>query len=731
MVGREQIRRQLMQTFLAELRDHARNLGRLLSELEKQNDSSRQIEITREMFRAAHSLKGDARVVGLPLLESVCHEVESRLAPPASGGDLAAALDRQLLRDFVDALEEAAERLVANQDLTTSRLARLAGRLLGDAGPKPMVVAPVSGLPESSASATPPLPHDPAPLATSVRLPAVRLDAMMLGVSELGGLQLRPQARREQLETIRELVRLLRDDLDERRAPRGRDLGIPVAEGAATNPLRSGLLAIEQRLEELYQLQVADELATSKALSRLEDEVRRARLVPFGEALAGFDRLVRELADQLGKSAELHTQGEELELDRHIVQQLREPLLHLLRNAVDHGLETIAERNRLGKPDEGNIRCSARLQGDRVVVEVVDDGQGIDWEALRLHGQQRGIPNVDELDRVQLLFRGGVTTAKAITSVSGRGIGLDVVRSRIAALRGEVDVQSVRNAGTTFTILIPVEVSRRRVLLVRSAGQVMALDHSQVVHVARLHEDQRRQSGGRAGFAWRDQVLPLWDLAELVVMPGQEELAPAQVPPVLVVRTGGRHVALVADALEGAIDTTVQALGGRLVGLKYVQGTLVLPDGSLVLLLDTAQLLDDAGPPAVGRPRSVPHKAPQKLRLIVADDSLTTRTLEKTILEAAGFDVLTAVDGKQAWQLLQQHGADLLITDVEMPSLDGFQLTEAVRGSKRFRSLPVILLTARHSPQDQHRGLEAGADAYLIKSAFDQRQLIATIEQLL
>jgi two-component system chemotaxis sensor kinase CheA len=372
-----------------------------------------------------------------------------------------------------------------------------------------------------------------------------------------------------------------------------------------------------------------------------------------------------------------------------------------------------------------------------VEVVVQDDGRGLDREALREQARRRRLPEpADEADLLRLVFLPGLSTARLITDVSGRGVGLDVVKSRVEALHGTVGLASVAGAGTRFTLTVPLTLTTLRAVLVGVGGQTFAFAGTNVDRLVRARAGQLRSVAGRPVLALGGPPLPLASLGDVLglasgYLPTAESLGDRALPVVLVT-AGDRALAFAVDEFLAEQEVVVKSLGARIRHLRHVAGATLLPSGKIALVLNAANLVRTA---LVRAPAPAPEPAeaaaPTRKRLLVVDDSVTTRALEKSILEAAGYEVLAAADGRAAWQLLQEEAVDLVVSDVDMPGMDGFALTEAVRGTARFCDLPVVLVTARESEPDKARGSAVGADAYLVKSAFDQKNLLETIAQLL
>ncbi len=438
-------------------------------------------------------------------------------------------------------------------------------------------------------------------------------------------------------------------------------------------------------------------------------------MLPFAEVCQGLERIVHDLSQGSGKEVELVVEGGEVELDRSVLEGLKDPLRHLIRNAIDHGIEPAEVRRAAGKPPRARVTVAAVLRGGRVEVAVADDGRGIDLEALRNQVRLKDLPEpADERELARLVFEPGLSTARLITDVSGRGVGLDVVKSRVEALHGTVDLTFTPQRGTRFTLAVPLTLTTLRALLVVAAGQTFALVGTNVQKLLRVAPEELRSIGGREMLSLGGSPLPVASLADTL---GLDRPAPSSngraTVPVVIVAAGDRHMAFVVDELLSEQEVVVKRLGARIRRVPHVAAATILPSGQIALVLNAANLVRSAlvrlRSSWCGRVAALDAPAAAvKKRLLLVEDSLTIRTLEKTILEAAGYEVTVAADGADAWQLLQEHGADLLVSDVEMPHMDGFALTKAVRDSQRFRDLPVVLVTGARRKRTKRRGSKSG-----------------------
>jgi two-component system chemotaxis sensor kinase CheA len=774
-VDKDKLLKRLLATFLEELEEHVGALNRDLLAIEKEPDVARRGELLQTLFRSAHSLKGAARSVNVGPIESACHQMEEILSAARDRGTALAPEVFALLFAATDAIEEAGMRLREQQDLSGAPLAAVLPRLEATAAGQGVNLPPLSpvlsreGLGVRSGFREP-LTPDPSPLSSgeredigpdarpapapratsepagSVRVAAEKLDAFLARSGELLVARRRVQSRAEDVVTLRESVGRWADEWRgvEKVMRKWLGRGARDREGANGRPPRlvtaalgragEHLRQLEKDLDRLYANMAADRRLLKQAAEGLDDELRRVRMLPFADACQGLDRMVRDLAQSGGKEVDLVVEGGDVELDRSVLEGLKDPLRHLVRNAVDHGAEPADARRRAGKPPRARVTVTAVFRGAHVEVGVADDGRGLDLDALRQQLRRRDLPEpADERELARAIFLPGLSTSRLVTDVSGRGVGLDVVKARAEALHGTVDVTFDPGRGTRFVLAVPLTLTTLRALLVGAGGQTLALAGTNVQKLVRVGPDDLASVAGREMLRLGGTPLPVAGLAETLGL-APHATSPGARRPAVIVAAGERRMAFVVDEFVAEQEVVIKNLGSRLRRVPLVSGATILPSGQIALVLNAASLIRTALARGAGvtlTPAAPAPPAPTRRRVLVADDSVTTRTLEKSILEAAGYEVLAAADGDAAWRLLQERGADLLVSDVEMPRMDGLALAEAVRASPRFRDLPIVLVTARASEEDRARGARAGADAYLVKSAFDQKDLLETIAQLL
>ena len=497
-------------------------------------------------------------------------------------------------------------------------------------------------------------------------------------------------------------------------------------------------------LEKLTERLGRDLLALGNTTSTLEEEVLSIRLLPARTLFGPLERLTRDLALSLGKRAVFVGEGGEVEMDRKLLEGLRDPLMHMLRNSLDHGLETPQVREALGKNPQGTVCLIVHPRAQQVEIVLQDDGGGLNLEAIRRRALERGLLSsgagvLEERTLADFIFAPGFSTAAQVTETSGRGVGMDVVRENIRALGGSVTVHSSTGQGTSFVMRVPLTLATTRVLLLRLNGekgaQTLALPTPLIERALRVRREDLYSLEGFPTLKLGGETVPVLDLSELLESSAGTSL---EGPLTLVLlRSEERRVALKVDALVGEGEVVVKPLGWPLSSAPHLQGAATLGSGELVGLLSAAELFSRAlAKLARGERRAwsaLESATPQKVRppILVVDDSITTRTLERTILETAGYATFTAVDGLDALEVLKRESVSLVLTDVEMPRMDGFSLTEAIRADAKLQHLPVIVVTSLGSPEHRSRGAEAGADAYIVKGEFEQGVLLETVRRLL
>lgn len=732
-MSRDALARRLLATFLDELEEGVASLNADILALETAPEAA---EPLRSLFRTAHTLKGASHAAGVPVVEETCHAVEVLLAGAREGTRILGPREIALLLSFADAMSDAGDRLRAGGSLDDSPLALVRGRLRsGGPGDRPRPGAAEAAPAEHAARALPepsrgPAAAVPAAGATQVRVEPEKLDALMAAAGELYTATGRVRRRAAELQELRELASALSDHgaRTVRRLERGAGPTAP----AGLHGLLDEMRDLAGLAERIATGAAEDARAVAGTAGRIGQHVRLLRMRPFSDLAETLPRVARDNAARLGKEVRLETAGAAVQADREIWRAVREALSHLIRNAVDHGIEPPEVRSARGKPPVGRVAVRAAVRGDRIVVTIADDGAGVDGAAVAAELEARGLPvPSDERQLAEALLSAALTTRAEPTLVSGRGVGLDSARAALRRIRGTLDVAWTAGRGTTFTIECPPSPFTMRVVLVRVGEALLAIPTTDVGRLLYATPAEIRRVDGRETLPIGDGPVPLLSLANLLGATGDPE--PPDRRPLLLLRSGARRVAVSVDEWISEEELLVRPLHGIRRPPRVVSGAALLASGEIALVVSSVALLDAAreAPDSTVVERGPAAPRARLRRILVVDDSITSRTLEQGLLEAAGFDVVTAVDGAEGWRILQAEPCDLVISDVEMPRMDGFELCRAIRASKRLGGLPVILVTALESSEHRARGLEVGADAYVAKSSFDQERLLETIRQLL
>jgi two-component system chemotaxis sensor kinase CheA len=698
------------------------------------------------LARGLHGLKGAARAVEASAIEQVAHAAEAALLGVATG--------TRPNPGWFEAMRAALEVLPSLHGGARVDIGRITSGLAEVTSVPVATELPIRAE-DKPTTATPPRVAEPqrerAPQTAeqgSVRVSLAKLDALLTESGELSVTRLRVG---ERLNELRELQQQL--ERWQREWHKSRPLRARLRRTGHRGRESEALLRADEHADREVQAMVqrTRELVASLAqntsqLATVSDsigaQVMAIRLLPAGTMLAPFERLVRDLSRQIGKEARLELVGTETELDRRILDELRDPLMHMVRNSLDHGLEPAADRVQAGKPVQGCLKMTASQRGDRVQITIEDDGRGLDIDAIRATAVRRGLLAAERAETfetaalIDLIFHPGFSTRTAVSEISGRGVGMDVVRDHVSRLGGTIGVHSTPGQGTKFTISVPLTLATTRVLLVEDLSQTYAIPSSSVERTGRVRAGDLHRLEGRIAIEADGEVVPVVELSGVLQHPRAGSLAADDWRPFFILRGDDRRVALLTDRLIDETELVVKGLGAPLKRVRHVSGAAVLGTGAVVVILNPADVVRSSLGSAEAAPRVTPPTvrepeadAPRK-RVLVVDDSVMTRTLERTILESAGYAVLVATDGQHALELLGETAVDAIVSDVEMPRMTGLELTAALRQDERWRHLPVVLVTSLDSPEHIERGAAAGADGYIVKGRFDQNDLLQAVGRL-
>lgn len=744
--------KKLMATFLVEAREHVQALGVGLLELGRTAGGEAQLPLIETLFREAHSLKGAARAVNAGEIEGLCQAIESTFADAKTGTRAVSAEALEELHRSVTVLGQLVERMAecgTGKAEGIERGTREAERGREETAPTSGVQSP--GPPRSAFRV--PLPDAPSPTADTVRIATSKLDAIFVQAEELLGVK---AAQAEHALALRALTGLVaeRDRLwaEAQTLVRGLRQQLDAGAGSVPVELPARLLdvlaqdrehadAIGALITELARAMADHSRRFDALVDRLLEDAKRALMLPFATILAGFPKMVHDLAQDAGKDVAFDMRGTDTEIDKRILERIKDPLVHLVRNSVDHGIEPPAERTRRGKPPHGSMMLAITQAGGKVEIQVTDDGAGIDMAAVKAAAVRAGVTAAGDAaalrdeDAMQLVFGSGVTTSRQVTAVSGRGLGMAIVEESVTGLGGTVSIGSTAGAGTTVRIGLPLTLATLRGTLVRVANHEFIVPTVNVARVVRIEQASVHPVENRDSICLDGVTLALVRLAEMLGLAPGPTAGGSRAPlTVLVLEHGQTRIAVAVDQVMGEQEVLAKPLGRLLVRVPNLAGGSVTGTGRVLPVLSVPDLLQTAaGCAQTAGPGSGSDTAPgvRVRRLLVVDDSITARTLLRSILESAGFDVKAAPDGAVALAALRTEPFDLVVSDVEMPRMDGFELTKRIRAEPKLAELPVVLVTAREAKEDRERGIDAGANAYIVKSSFDQSNLLEVIGRLI
>ena len=805
---------EILEFFQPEAEEHLQVVSDCLISLEGNNNP----EEINKLFRAIHTVKGSAAQVGLKRLGGIAHRVEDLIGRLRDGEIEPSPVLVDLCLESVDVLKKTLHRQWADDAEMRTGVDSLLGRIAEFAPVEPEEAAtPTTSADASERVVQEPATASQvaaaakktakqiaagASAAKSVRIALARLDRMMNTVGELVINRTRMVGRVAELEKLVDTLSFSKERLQGKvaefqekyefnRISNSRNAQGPwnpeptpkmltsAAAGDTSfwsefselemdryddfNILSRSMAEISADVNEvLSQLEgfigrvEGDIDEFTKLAHHLQDEITAARMVPIGTLYSRLSRAVRDAAKSTNKLVDLDLSGSETELDNNIIQQISDPLVHLVRNSVAHGIEHSNDRTAAGKSAAGKIVLRAYHRGNHIYVEVEDDGKGIDYERVKQSAIERGLVSPETADRLterdlrEMLFHPGFSTAPVKTELAGRGVGLDVVRANLNALNGEIDIQSTSGQGTKFTLKVPLTLIISPALFVRCGTTNFALPLAVVEEIRRLRADEIEDVGGKLLTKVRDVVTEVVRLDTYLGLPPLEPINGYF--RMVVANAGNRQIGLVVEDVLGKDEIVIKNLGEYLRRVKLFPGTTIAPDGSLILLIDlnrmvatepsehrpiqasaSAARIFAPGSTAVARgtiPSEAIDRVEQERVIVVADDSISVRKFVGRMLEKNGYRVKLAADGLEAAELVTQHGCHLVITDLEMPRMTGYELMVQLRQSPTTRRIPVMVVTSRAGAKHRDRAMKEGASAFLTKPV-QEDQLIAAVEQLM
>ena len=739
--------------------------GEFLTQLEKGivdiEKNPRNAELFKELNRLAHSIKGSAHVFGCDEIQQIAHRVEDmfRMIEREEISFNAAVADNLL--KAVDAMKDVLAQLAKGNPVELN----LPAVLNALQGPSQFPVSPLEKRVDLSGEGAKENKTVPQPVKSTVRennvsvfveeyvrVPVSRINVLLNLVGEV---VINKMKSSHKVVLAKRLVRFSREA--QKRFSMMAEKFKETYEGQdqtlvhLMDHCQADYERIKGSFKDLYEHISSEAFQMDPVVEQLQHSMKELRMLPCSTIFDGLPRMVRDIAHQQCKEVELKITGEETELDKKVLEEIRVPIIHILRNGIDHGIESPEDRVRSGKPRHGTIRVSAYQEGESVFISIAEDGRGMDLDKIKMTALKNKLLSAEELGQMSekevlsLVFLSGFSTSPIITDISGRGVGLDVVKFQIEKLKGKVVFETKPGCGTTFTLILPLTVAIIEVLMVQSGGKKFAFPVSFIEECAKVNAAQEvSMIEGKMATQFRGNPLPLVRLDELLGLKDslREETPklkkkttkdPEEQFNVVVALYFGKRVGFIVDDVITEESIFLKSLGEHLGKIKNVTGATILGTGEIIVVLDVADLIANSSSlhSAATRKPLILEKQGQERTILVIDDTFSTRELEKDIIAANGYKVDTAVDGLDALDKIAQTNYDLIVTDVQMPRMNGFDLCKTIKGNVAYKDIPVIIVTSLEKEEDKRQGIESGASAYIVKSSFDQTNLLDAIERLI
>ncbi len=789
LTNEEAFFKELLSMFKIEAEEHLKSISSGLLQLEKSRKAEEQTQIVETIYREAHSLKGAARAVNLMDVETICQTVET----------IFSALKHQkmnLVPELFDVLHQSVdtigEVIDASKKIDISEIMQKLGPIEAQAKtgkkesahtsrpqskpesqpPKETVSTPndespkESTVPEKPPEVNPVVKETPQPapvtievdkslVSDTIRISTAKLDSLLLQAEEMVGAKLTVVQQGVDLRNIVGSLGHWRKDWEKKEGELRETFQLVEKKGTDNGSSKmlvsqfldfvtSNLTAIKETEETLINLTSMTETnarTLGNMLDNMLEDMKKVLMLPFSTLLRILPKVVRDLSRDQGKDVELIVKGSTIEIDRRILEELKDPFIHILRNCIDHGLEKPEDRVKSKKPRGGTISILiSQLSGKEVEILIMDDGRGIDASKVREVAVKKGVISqakadaLDEQEALMLIFQSEVSTSPIITDLSGRGLGLPIVREKVEKLGGTIAIETKVGEGTTFRIVLPVTLAKFRGILVTVQDQAYVIPTGNVERVIRFRRDEIKQIERKDSLVVDGRVIGLLRLQDVLGL--TEKKAQADLNPymqALVLVSGDQRLAFCIDRVMNEQEVLVKNFGQQLVRVRNIAGATILGTGKVVAILNVPDLLKSATQVTTAAMASVKMEGEilTKKRILIAEDSITSRTLLKNILESAGYHVKTSVDGMDALSALKTETFDLVVSDIEMPRMNGFDLVSKIRSDTTTAELPVVLVTALESREDRERGIDVGANAYIVKRSFDQSNLLDVIKKLI
>ncbi len=756
----EELLKKLRETFKLEAQERLSSISSEMLKLEKTFEPDEQKSIIEVVYREAHSLKGAARSVDLRDIETIFQQIESVFSSLIEGQikvspDLFDTIYSTLrtIENFLSLFDQ--DPFFLENEETAGLIEKLKD-YKNDQGKKEknLKTQKGSGSQPKRKQVKPAIDQERPVISETIRISASRLNSLLLKAEEMVSVKLMLDQHCTELGNIMQIFsqwkkRYSTVDLDLRALQnqlRKEDhYEIKKSSIAKLYEFLQWNQEIIQSLKKeigiLTKTAKGDHHIFSKNVDGLLEDMKEVMMLPFASLLDIFPRMARDISREQGKEVEIIIQGQEVEIDRRILEEIKDPLIHIVRNSIDHGIETPQERIEKKKPPKGTIELIiSQNEGNKIDILFSDDGRGINIDHIKEQAVKLGIlekrdaDNLKDQEALKLIFQSGLSTSHEITHISGRGLGMAIVCEKVEKLGGLLSIKTNPGQGTSFKIQLPVTLASFKGILLKVAERLFIVPSSHVEYILRIRPQEVKTIENKATLSFKHQIISFVDLADVLALDrGKDQQEKRTFMTAIVIEDGEKKIAFKVDEILNQQEVLVKSLGKHLKKIHNITGATILGTGKVVPILKIQDMLKSAGGISISAPKSSvggEKEEKRKKSILIAEDSITSRMLIKNILEAGGYLVKTTVDGSEAYRALKTQSFDAVVSDIEMPRMNGFELTKKIRSEPKLTEIPVVLISSLESREDKEKGIDAGADAYIVKSNFDRNNLLEVIERL-
>jgi len=754
--------KRLLETFRIEAEEHIQTLTSGLIKLEKGVSADEQSEIVELIYREAHSLKGSARAVDIIPIETVCHGMENIFREFKHTGVVASEMVYDIMHKAIDVIAkimETGEQVDVNDIVNELQLiheGNFERKPSVELNKKPVKKPERLLIPTKKVQKTKEKTDKKETFtqvakekiktikevsSSSIRISSTKIDNILLEGEEFIFLK---QALKRFGSEFSESKKMVNSMIQQETILKKINDNMQNLNHSDIENFQKYMKNNENFLKNLDSL-LSDSLKNihnnQRSFSLMIDahleSIKSIMMLPFSTLLDVFPKMVRDISKEKNKKINLSIVGGDIEIDKRILEKMKNPLVHIVRNGLDHGIESPEERLKNNKPEKGNLSITVyQEESDKVKISVKDDGCGINIEKIKDKAidlklfTKNEINKLTEKELISLIFRSEFSTSSIITDLSGRGLGLAILKEKVENLSGTIDINSQKGIGTEFIITLPLTLSTFRGILVKSGGQKFIIPTINVVKVLREHKDSLKTVENNKTLKFDNEIVSIVSLSDILAIPAEKN--DNSIIKIIILETSDEKVAFIVEDILFEEEVLVKDMGSQLIKVTNISGATVLGSGEVVLVLNTSGLIHTAINTQGQITEALPKgESSSSKDILVAEDSITSRMLLKNILESVGYSVTTAVDGAEAWRIIREQPFDAIISDLEMPRMNGFELTEKIKSDPTFENIPVILVTALETREDKEKGIDAGADAYIIKSSFDQSNLLGALQKLI